>query len=59
MPRLEIAWNETKQHARALLETASGQLPPATVQAAVERAQGLDLEQVIDQLLNSERRPAA
>jgi tetratricopeptide (TPR) repeat protein len=48
-----VSWNETKQHARALLETASRELPAERAQAAIERGQALALESVIDKLLNA------
>jgi len=42
-----ISWNETKQQARAILETASHELPDEAVQSAIEQGKALNLETVI------------
>ncbi len=45
------SWNETKQHARLILETASRDLHPDVVQAAIERGKALDLDSVLTQMM--------
>lgn len=45
------SWNETKQHAHALLEMATNHLSAEQAQAAVERGKALRLEEIIDPLL--------
>jgi hypothetical protein len=46
-----VSWNETKQQARAILETATRGLPAPEAQAAIERGQALNLESVVQPLL--------
>jgi predicted ATPase/DNA-binding SARP family transcriptional activator len=41
------SWNETKQHARGILESVSHDLDQETVQAAIERGKGLELDAVM------------
>lgn len=41
------SWNETKQHARAILETASRDLNQEVVQAAIECGKALDFDTVL------------
>jgi predicted ATPase len=44
------SWNETKQHADRILETASRDLHQEVVQAAIERGKSLDLDSVVAKL---------
>ncbi len=49
------SWNETKQHAQAILETASHDLPQEKVHAAIERGKALDLDSVVANLTEFDR----
>ena len=44
------SWNETKQQAGAVIETASRGLLPEGVQAAIEQGKALDLDSVVTKL---------
>jgi len=48
-----VSWNETKQHASQILETASQGLPEKEVQTAVERGKALDLDIVVIDLIGA------
>jgi hypothetical protein len=48
-----VSWNETRQHARQILETASQDLPEKEVQAAIERGKEMDLETVVESSISS------
>jgi tetratricopeptide (TPR) repeat protein len=45
-----LSWNETKQQAREILETASRGLPAEAVRSAIERGQARDLEATVAEL---------
>jgi tetratricopeptide (TPR) repeat protein len=46
------SWNETRQHARGIQESASRDLPQEVVQAAIERGKALDLDAVVEELMD-------
>jgi tetratricopeptide (TPR) repeat protein len=48
-----VSWNETKQHARQILETASQDLPEKEFQGAIERGKALDLEEIVIEIISS------
>jgi len=45
-----VSWNETKQLAGAMLETAGRGLSPAVVQAAIESGQAMNLDRIVANL---------
>jgi hypothetical protein len=47
------SWNETKQHASQILETASQGLPEKEIQAAIERGTALDVDIVVTDLIGA------
>jgi tetratricopeptide (TPR) repeat protein len=49
------SWNETKQHARKIMEMASRNLPQEVVQAAIERGHLLDFNAVVAELTKLEK----
>ena len=50
LQRHPASWNETRQHARAILETASSELDQEVVLAAIERGKVLDFDTLIAKL---------
>jgi predicted ATPase/DNA-binding SARP family transcriptional activator len=50
-----VSWNETRQHARQILETALQDLPEKEVQAVIERGKALDFEEVVESFISQNK----
>jgi hypothetical protein len=48
------SWNETKQHARRIMEAAARDLDQEVVETAIERGKGLDLNSLVVQITKLE-----